>query len=47
MRNRLFIRLVESGKMSWVRHVTHMRERRNGYKSVIGNAEGETPFERT
>jgi hypothetical protein len=34
------IRIIKSKRMRWAGHVARMREKRNAYRLLVGNAEG-------
>jgi hypothetical protein len=36
------IRIIKSRRMRWVGHVAQMGEKRNVYRLLVGNPEGET-----
>jgi len=38
------ISAINSKRMSWREHVTHMVEMRNAYKMLVGNHEGKKPL---
>jgi hypothetical protein len=40
------IRIIKSRRMRWASHVTHMREKRNAYRLLVGNPEGKRPLGR-
>jgi hypothetical protein len=39
------IRIIKSRRMRWVKHEAQMGEKRNAYRLLVGNPEGQTPLE--
>jgi hypothetical protein len=37
------IRMIRSRRMRWEGHIAQMREKRNGYRLLVGRLEGKTP----
>jgi hypothetical protein len=40
------IRITESRRMRWARHVARMGEKRNAYRLLVGKTEGKRPLAR-
>jgi hypothetical protein len=40
------IRMIKSRRARWARHVTHMGEKRNAYRILVGKPEGRRPLGR-
>jgi len=39
-------RVIKSRRMTWVKHVARMGERRGVYRDLVGKSEGKRPLER-
>jgi hypothetical protein len=38
------VRVIKLRRIRWAGHVAHMRERRDGYRVLVGKPEGKRPF---